>query len=70
MKSVGMTVETIAKVQTLYINDSKFHSRPTFAMTETMVVSMTQYSNLLFIDADILVLLDLSAEFHLANSGH
>lgn len=63
----GLTVIPVAATHSPYAHDPKFQSRFFHVMTKLTVFNMTQYSRLVFIDADSLILSDLSPLFSCGN---
>lgn len=59
----NITIIDVPPVRSPYANDPKFDSRFMHVMTKLYIFNLTQYSRLLFIDADGLVLNDLSPAF-------
>lgn len=66
LKDDGIRVIPVPHVPSPYVGTSKFHPRFGLVMTKLKVFDMTQYTRLLFIDADSLVLQDLSPVFSCA----
>lgn len=63
----GITVITVPETDSPYANDHKFQKRFFLSLTKLRVFNMTNYSRIVFIDADSLVLGDLSLLFRCAN---
>ncbi|CAN8063285.1 unnamed protein product [Agarophyton chilense] len=66
LENEGIRVIRIPPVASPYIGSAKFHPRFGMVMTKLAVFNMTEYHRVLFIDADSLVLKDLSPLFSCA----
>lgn len=63
LESDGVKVIHVPMTKSPYANDAKFQSRFALIMTKLAVFNQTQYSHLVFLDGDGLVLRDLSPLF-------
>lgn len=63
LRSDGITVNRVPMVETPYSNDARFDSRFSAVMTKLTIFNLTQFERLTFIDADALVLRDMSDVF-------
>lgn len=59
----GIRTLPVPSLPSPYIHGDKFHVRFTLVMTKLLIFNMTQYDRIVFIDADALVLMDLSSVF-------
>ncbi|KAI0564798.1 Glycosyl transferase family GT8 [Gracilaria domingensis] len=66
LENDGVRVIRVPTVASPYVGSAKFHPRFGLVMTKLVVFNMTEYTRILFIDADSLVLKDLSPLFSCA----
>lgn len=63
IQSDGVIVHEVSQLQSPYIHDTSFHKRFGLVLTKLMLFNMTKYSRVVLLDADLLVLRDLSSVF-------
>jgi inositol phosphorylceramide glucuronosyltransferase 1 len=64
LRDDGITVLPVPQVVTPYMKDERFDPRFGAVMTKLTIFNMTQYSRIAFVDADALVLRDMSDLFN------
>lgn len=67
MRHDGIIVRRIDEMKSPYTQNSKFHTRFNLVMTKLKIFNMTEYTRVVFLDADSLVLNDMSSLFACGN---